>query len=591
MVLAGPGSGKTSVIVNRIAYLIQKGVPPEGILVVTFSRAAAAEMKIRFLKGQGIRNSPVTFGTFHGIFYGILKHAYSLGPENILSEKEKYQILQELAQNAAPSLAQEGDFLEEVSREISVVKGGRIKIANYYSSCCPDEVFRQICIGYGKILRERRKLDFDDMLLFCYELFVKRKDILEKWQQRFPYILVDEFQDISPLQYDTLRLLAEPRNNLFIVGDDDQSIYHFRGARPEIMLHFPKDYPEAARVLLDINYRCTGNVLEAGLRLIAHNQKRYPKKLSTPNPPGEKVESLVFENPPEQYRFLAELFQKDSKEGRNLSDSAVLFRTNQEAEGLIRVLMEYQVPFTIREQIPNIFHHFICQDLMAYLRLASGNLSRKDFIRIMNRPNRYISREAMQQAGPVVTREALLSFYEGKDWMEDRITTLFTHLHIISDLPPYAAVNFIRKGVGYEEFLQEYAAARNIRPEEMTEILDQIHESARGRKTLAEWEQAIEEYTRQLEKQAAVQETKTDGVVLSTLHRVKGLEYGRVYIVNVNEGTIPYRKAVLPDALEEERRLFYVGITRASEKLTLLHVRKQFEKIREPSRFLREILD
>ena len=257
MVLAGPGSGKTSVIVERTAYMTTEGgISPSNILVVTFSRAAAKEMKERFLNFTGQEYTPITFGTFHGVFYGILKQAYGFTAANILSEEEKSAILRELALNHGGELAEEGDFSEEVAKEISVVKGNRISLEYYYSSCCPDEVFRQIYREYVKTCQARRKLDFDDMILYCYELFDKRKDILAAWQNKFQYILVDEFQDINQLQYDIVKLLAKPQDNLFIVGDDDQSIYHFRGARPEIMLNFTKDYPEAETVTLDVNYRC-----------------------------------------------------------------------------------------------------------------------------------------------------------------------------------------------------------------------------------------------------------------------------------------------------------------------------------------------
>ena len=290
MVLAGPGSGKTSVIVERTAYMTGEGrIPPENILVVTFSRAAAKEMKERFLKFTGQSATRVTFGTFHGVFYGILKQAYGFTAANILSEEEKSGILKELILNYGGDLAEEGDFPEEIAKEISVVKGNRISLEHYYSSCCPDEVFRQIYSGYCQTCQARRKLDFDDMLLYCYELFVQRKDILAAWQKKFQYILVDEFQDINHLQYDIVRMLAKPQDNLFIVGDDDQSIYHFRGARPEIMLNFTKDYPKAETVTLDVNYRCSGRILASALRLIGSNKQRFQKNLSTPNQEGNEV--------------------------------------------------------------------------------------------------------------------------------------------------------------------------------------------------------------------------------------------------------------------------------------------------------------
>ena len=586
MVLAGPGSGKTSVIVERTAYMTGEGkIPSSSVLVVTFSRAAAVEMKERFLKFTGQSSTQVTFGTFHGVFYGILKQAYNLTSANILSEEEKNGILRELALNFGGELASEGDFTEEIAKEISMVKGNRISLEHYYSSCCPDEVFRQIYGAYGNMLRERRKLDFDDMLLSCYELFDKRKDILRAWQQKFRYILVDEFQDINQLQYDIVRLLAEPENNLFIVGDDDQSIYHFRGARPEIMLNFTKDYPGAEKVVLDVNYRCSKRILDSAMKVIGRNKTRFQKELSTPNPEGEPVRLCEYANPREEYLSVTAELRKRLEQGENLENTAVLLRTNQEAEGLIAALMERQIPFTMKEKLPNLFQHWICRNLLAYMRFAQGERSRKLFLEIMNRPNRYISRDAVV-SGREISFEQLRDFYKDKDWMCDRLTTMETHLRILKGLPPYAAINFIRKGMGYEEYLQEYALYRKIKPEELGEILDRLSESAKGMNTLKEWEEYIEDYTRKLEEQAGKQ--KKEGVQILTLHGAKGLEFDRVYILNVNEGSIPYRKAVLAPAVEEERRLFYVGMTRARKFLTLCYVKKQYEKEREPSRFLKE---
>ena len=560
-------------------------IPSSSVLVVTFSRAAAVEMKERFLKFTGQSGTRVTFGTFHGVFYGILKQAYNLTSANILSEEEKNGILRELALNFGGELASEGDFTEEIAKEISMVKGNRISLEHYYSSCCPDEVFRQIYGAYGNMLRERRKLDFDDMLLSCYELFDKRKDILRAWQQKFRYILVDEFQDINQLQYDIVRLLAEPENNLFIVGDDDQSIYHFRGARPEIMLNFTKDYPGAEKVVLDVNYRCSKRILDSAMKVIGRNKTRFQKELSTPNPEGEPVRLCEHANPREEYLSVTAELRKRLEQGENLENTAVLLRTNQEAEGLIAAFMERQIPFTMKEKLPNLFQHWICRNFLAYMRFAQGERSRKLFLEIMNRPNRYISRDAIA-SDREISFERLRDFYKDKDWMCDRLTTMETHLRILKGLPPYAAINFIRKGMGYEEYLQEYALYRKIKPEELGEIMDRLSESAKGMNTMKEWEEYIEDYTRKLEEQAGKQ--KKEGVQILTLHGAKGLEFDRVYILNVNEGSIPYRKAVLAPAVEEERRLFYVGMTRARKFLTLCYVKKQYEKEREPSRFLKE---
>ena len=585
MVLAGPGSGKTSVIVERTAYLISQGkVPPSSILVVTFSRSAVREMKERFY--ERCRSEGVTFGTFHGVFYGILKQSYRLGPGNVISEKERYDLLREILLSCDAELSGEGDFLEEISREISIVRGNRIKLEHYYSTCCPDEVFRQIYREYRRLMKEKRKLDFDDMLVYCYELFRKRPDILEGWRKKFRYILIDEFQDINQLQYEIIRLLAAPRNNLFIVGDDDQSIYHFRGARPEIMLHFPEDYPQTGKVVLDVNYRCSREVLKASQKLIACNKKRFRKKIRTENAPGLPVESRSFENPREECLFLAGELKKELEQGHSPEETAVLIRTNQEAETVVRAFMEYQLPFRMEEKIPNLYNHWIAQDILAYLKLGEGDRSRKNFLQVMNRPNRYIRRDVLTDARVDFSR--LLAAYEGKDWMQDRLQTMEVQLRIMKNMTPFAAINFVRKGIGYEDYLREYAEYRKMKPEDLLEILDQVQESARGMRSLADFEEYIRLFTEKLEEEGKKQKEHGEGIRISTLHRAKGLEYDQVYILNVNEGTIPYKKATLPEMLEEERRLLYVGMTRARKKLVLCHIRQQYEKKREPSRFLRE---
>ena len=323
------------------------------------------------------------------------------------------------------------------------------------------------------------------------------------------------------------------------------------------------------------------------LHWIGENKKRFSKKLSTPNQVGKAVQIREFQNPREEYLAVVSELRERMENGERLEDTAILLRTNQEAEGLVGALMERQVPFNMKEKLPNLFQHWICRNLLAYMHFAAGEKNRKYFLEFMNRPNRYISRDALSLSS-VVSFEELKEFYKDKDWMCDRITTLETHLRVLKSLAPYAAINFIRKGMGYEEYLREYAEYRKIKPEELSEILDRLTESTKGMNSLEEWESYIEEYTEKLEEQARKAEQEREGVLISTLHGVKGLEYEQVYILNVNEGSMPYRKAVLEPAIEEERRLFYVGMTRARKQLALCYVRQQYEKKREPSRFLKE---
>ena len=590
LTLAGPGSGKTAVITGRVYNLIRNcGVTPSSILVVTFTRAAAREMKERFLRLAGPKAAGVTFGTFHGVFYGILRQVYRIGGENILSEDRRRALIRELIQAYVRDIEDETDLMDSISREISTIKNGRIELKNYYSASCSRENFQKIYQGYQQTLKKKRLLDFDDIMLYCYELFLKRPDILSLWQKKFQYILIDEFQDINKLQYDIVRMLAKPEDNLFIVGDDDQSIYRFRGAMPEIMLNFRKDYPEARQVLLNVNYRCSRPILRQAMKVIGNNEQRFKKELTAAKQDGPPVHLRTFENPEEELSHLMEELSGAKEKGQDLSGTALLFRTNIGSRPAVEKLMEYNLPFQMRDSLPNLYEHFIARDIMAYFRIICGSRSRSDFLQVMNKPNRYISREALYETQ--VSFEALYSFYEEKEWMCDRIERLERDLHVMKDMLPFAAVNYICFAVGYEEYLRSYAEYRHIRPEELYEILNEVQDTTRGFKSFADWFSHVEEYSQQLKEQSQQQKLRRDGVTVSTLHSVKGLEYDTVYILDVNEGNIPYHKAQQESEIEEERRMFYVGMTRARTNLYIYSVRERHGKKQESSRFVEEILE
>jgi len=588
LVLAGPGSGKTAVITARTLYLItQYKVTPSSILVVTFTRAAASEMKERFLRVIKQEHTEVTFGTFHGVFFSILRQAYGIGRQNILSEEEKAQIIHGLLLNTDLEIEDEGDFISSLNREISMVKTNRIVLDHYYSASCPDELFRELYQQYHHTLKSRRKMDFDDMMVYCYELFSQRPDILRKWQGKYRYILIDEFQDINQIQYEIIKMLAKPEDNLFVVGDDDQSIYRFRGARPEIMLHFPKDYKGAGKVVLNQNYRCSPEILKGAQQVIRKNKSRYEKQLEAVCRPGDGVEIQGFETGQEEVLYLLTKIQEYQKQGYSPDDMAILFRTNTGSRTAVNCLLEYQIPFILRDTLPNLYEHWIAKNIAAYMRMAADSRERKDFLMIMNRPNRYISREALYEKN--ISFESLYQFYEDKSWMCDRIEELEKNLQEMARMTPYAAINYIRYGMGYHTYIKEYASFRKINQEELYEILNEIQESAKPFHTFQQWFDYINDYKENLIQQAKEPSQRKGGITISTLHSAKGLEYKKVFIPDVNEGMIPYQKAVLDENLEEERRLFYVGITRAKENLHLYYIKKRFDKPLKPSRFLAEL--
>ena len=588
MVLAGPGSGKTTVITHRVQYLTKEyGIDPGDILVITFTRAAAEEMRERYeaLTGGGSR---VTFGTFHSIFFRILKLAYRYTADNIIREEQQMQFVRELAQVGGLEPEDENEFAASILSEISSVKGERIELEHYYSKNCPDAVFRQLYAGYEDKMRRAGLIDFDDMMVLCLELFTERKDILSAWQRRYRYILIDEFQDINRLQYEIVRMLAKPEDNLFIVGDDDQSIYRFRGAKPEIMLGFERDYPGAGRILLDVNYRSTEEIVAPALRLIGENQKRFSKAIHTTGRHGKNVITKLWQDPGEENLAIAREIQLYLQSGVRPGDIAVLYRTNAGPRFLMEKLMEYNLPFRTRDTVPNLYEHWISRNILTYIRIAMGSRAREDILQVINRPKRYISRDAMPDE--TVSFEKMKVFYAEKDWIAERIESLEGDLRAIARMSPLAAVNYIRQGMGYDEYLIEYAAFRRMRPEELLETADELKESAAGFKTFDEWFAHIEAYKEELLRQAAQRRTETDAITLATMHSAKGLEFPIVYILDANEGITPHSRAMLDEDMEEERRLFYVAMTRAKTRLHVYAVRERYHKKAEVSRFVWEYL-
>ena len=594
LVLAGPGSGKTMVLTRRVQYLTEYyHIPPGEILVITFTKAAAREMKERYLRLTGSAHTAVSFGTFHAVFFQILKLAYGYGAEHILREEQKYQFLREAVYKQKLEPDDEAELIGSIASEISKVKNDRVKLQEYKATSCNTKSFIAIFNEYDNRLRRSNKIDFDDMLVYCYELLKERKDILGAWQRKFRYILVDEFQDINQLQYDIVRLLAAPEDNLFIVGDDDQSIYRFRGARPEIMLHFEQDYPAAKRVLLDVNYRCSRLIVEGACRVIENNKQRFSKKIRANNQEGPPILHHRFRDQEAEYECVIDKIKTYREKGGAYRDIAVLFRTNTQPRKLVEELISEGIPFRMRDALPNLYDHWIVRDIFAYLHMAQdmkqGMVKRSDFLQVMNRPKRYLGRECLESE--YISWEALLAWYDDKPWVCERIEKLEKDLKLCSHLSPTGALHYIRNIIGYEEYLKEYADYKGRKPEDLFGILDELKELSSGFKTLAEWEAHIAVIRAELLKQAREREQNTDGVALSTMHSSKGLEYRIVFIIDANEGITPHRRVLFEEDMEEERRLFYVAMTRAKELLYIFSVQKLYGKKAEQSRFVEELLD
>ncbi len=590
MVIAGPGSGKTTVITKRIQYLIQvAGVDASKILVITFTKAAATEMRQRFTDMMQESALRCTFGTFHGIFFTILRVEKHYASQNVLLEGEKIKILRDIVRDMKLDYVDEDEYIRDVISEISIVKAELYDIENYYSKNIAEDTFRAIYKAYHDKLKVMRKIDFDDMLVDCYRLLSDNPAILKRWQSRYSYILVDEFQDINSIQYRIVRMLAAPKNNLFIVGDDDQSIYGFRGAKSEIMLGFPEDYPNTEQVFLQTNYRCSRQICAIAGRLIGHNVHRFPKEIVAMNDYQITVRHCTKATVRDENEDIIENIKRYKEQGIPYEKMAVLFRTNNQSRSIAQTLAVHNIPIQIRDDIASFYDNYYVQDILTYIKIARGDDSRQSFLRIINKPLRYIKRDYFD-TNTVDLYDMINEFYRNNmEWAVEKIETLLDDLDALHNMAPYAAIQYIRNVIGYDDYIEECGRKNCIPVISIYQVLDEMAELAKSYNTYQEWFDAIEKYEDKLKSLKNNSRDNTVGVVLSTMHSAKGLEFEAVFIIDVNEDVVPYKKAVDANAIEEERRMFYVAMTRAKKYLCIYSVSELYGKEMHPSRFIKEL--
>lgn len=624
LVLAGPGSGKTTVITQRIKYLIEeKNISPETILVITFTKAAAKEMQQRFIKLTDNKIYPVSFGTFHAIFFQILRYTYRFDSKNIIREYEKANLISEIikqipdelftsinnnpfvdnnliekTQSISEKINEEKENLnnpeniEFILSEISKIKNSNQSLDLYEESILTKSQFEYVYQEYKNQMSSLKKLDFDDMVLLCHNLLSSRSEILSIWQNKFKYILIDEFQDISPMQYEVVKLLSKPEDNLFIVGDDDQSIYGFRGASPEIMLSFENDYPNTEKVLLGINYRSYSDIVKYSSNLISKNQKRFKKKINAFNKADNGVKLYYFKNKEQQNESIIQLIKQyvQEKDGK-YSDIAIIYRTNNNSIYLSEKLKKSNIPIKQKEKSTNIYNTPVAKDIISYLRFGLNQENLDDFYRIMNKPVRYIKKYTVPLKP--FKMEELLQNNKTEDYVIHNILQLYKDLNFISTMTPFAAVNYIQKGIGYEKYINSQAKqSQNFQKyiEESNKNMNILLEEAKEFKTIEAWLEYIENYSNLCNKDES-EDSNSNAVNIVTMHASKGLEWDVVILPDVNEGTVPHKKAVTDDDIEEERRMFYVAMTRAKKNLFIFSLKEERAENILPSRFINELFD
>ena len=588
LVLAGPGSGKTTVLLCRISRLLERGLAkPQEILALTFSKAAAEEMKSRFENLNGA--SGVSFGTFHSIFFRILRSRYGWNVEQIFQEEERRSILRNSIEAEKWDIPDLEEYISQFFSQLSLMNSELEQPNRFTPTGMPVEEFRKLYRAYEGYKERHEKLDFDDMLTQCYQLLREDAAVREYWQRKYKFILVDEFQDVNQAQFACLQILAEKHQNLFVVGDDDQSIYAFRGARPDFLLHFPTLYPAAKKVTLNTNYRSTERIVNLAERVIGNNEVRFVKNMKGIGEAGDKVTFFLAEDAAKEAEHIAEKIGRLLDEGVPLTEIAVIYRTNLQGGAFARELYKRGIPYDLCDNSGNVYEHWVAKDLLAYLLLAENEESDSALRRILNKPKRYIGKDLLAEA-ETMPYTLLRSFFvcpSLKGWQEENLENLRIDLNQIRKRTPYDAVKYIRKVIGYDEYLEEFAAYRRTSAQVLQEIADEIMETAKDCADVRSFREQLERLSLQMKEQSRKKGQKRNGVALMTMHGAKGLEFRAVFLPSLVEGIVPHEKGM--DTVAEERRLFYVAMTRASEKLCLSAILQRYEKERKPSRFLTEM--
>lgn len=598
IILAVPGAGKTTVLICRTANLIiNHKVNPENILSVTFSKASALDMTNRFnslfseLAPNGIK-----FSTIHSFAYNLVReYAYMTRTKYTIIEGEnagasKIAILKKLYHKANDAYISE-DKLEELISSIGYVKNMMLAEEDFKKHNFNVPGFRDIYREYEGLKRENNLLDFDDMLTRAYEILLDNQSILEKYRNKYRYIQVDEGQDTSKIQHEIIGLLGRPNNNIFLVGDEDQSIYGFRGAYPEAILRFEKVYKNARVFLMEENFRSTRNIVSLSNEFIKSNRERYDKNLFTNRLEGEPVIIKNLNDEGEEVNFLIEEIKKcDDPKG-----TAILYRNNLSAISIIDAFNRNNIDFYVRDFKQTFFKHWVVLDIIAFLSLTLNNEDINAFERIYYKMNSYLPKKAIEFIKESYKGESvfnLLRKYPGlSPYQLKRINTIEGNFRLLSYKKPIYAIEFIEKELNYWDYIFENSERLGYSIENLNLIIAAMKLIAKNTETIVGFLNRINELQDIIDR---AKFSKGKGVItLSTVHSSKGLEFDDVYMIDLIEGQFPSTNTLKEDGedkgIEEERRLFYVGMTRARNRLNLISVTTKNDERVICSRFVGEV--
>lgn len=579
LVVAGPGAGKTHVLVRRIAFLTKTaGIPPSQLLVITFTRAAAKEMQKRYLSKVPPEYSGVTFGTFHSIFFQILKRSGKILPSALIDAKTREHILQSAFKAAGIRDNRTEELMDMVSSHIGYIKNTDIDIEEFEPTELSAEEFKIVYEKYEKGKSRLGVIDFDDMLVMTRNLFLDNPTLLETYRRRFGYFLVDEAQDMNRIQYEVLQMMAKGKDNLFLVGDEDQSIYSFRGARPRLFLGFSKDYPETKTIVLSRNYRCDSQIVESAKRLISHNRERFDKELCAASEIHGSISYIPFHDAFDEARHLAAMIAEEKKRFPEKT-IAILYRNHIQSGYIAKELKQKGLNPNGKKSPASWSDNPLVITVLDYIRASVYGPKREIVIRIINRPNRFLPREGLIDS--VTDFEKWKRYYYDDEYVKSAIDKLKNDIESVKKLTSFAAVSYILYRIG----TKKDAAQKGEYDEAALEELIKAAKLFPDKASLLEEEKSIK-------RKASEVRTDTSNekdVYLYTYHGSKGLEFDHVYLIDVNEGITPSKRAETEESLEEERRMFYVALTRAKHELTISSLAKTGREEAYPSRFLKEL--
>lgn len=594
LVLAGAGSGKTKVLTNRIAYLIENGVSEDNILAITFTNKASKEMREREVKILGKLAYDIQISTFHSFGLKLLKENYGvLGYSknfNILDSDDSLTVIKKIIKelNLNPKFYN----AREIKSKISSAKNELIDIDSF-SKMEYDNNILLIYKKYLNKLKVNNSVDFDDLLVLPIKLFREHKDILEYYQDKYKYVLIDEYQDTNEAQYMLSKLLCQEHRNIFVVGDNDQSIYAFRGANYKNILNFEKDYKNCEVILLEENYRSTKNILDAANSVIKHNKDRKDKNLKSNNGIGEKVKYVKVETDKDECSYVSSKINELHNSGVKYEDIAILYRTNAQSRILEEEMLKNGIPYRIVGSF-YFYNRKEIKDLLCYLRLINNPLDDVSLLRVINTPKRGIGDKTIDALSEKANNENISLFDAISEGKELKFKNLILEMQeLAQNLTLTQIVDMVLDKSGMKEEFGDKTLDGEIRLENLEEFksITKNYEEEYGVLNL-------EDFLAEISLVSDVEEYKDEDnrVSLMTIHSVKGLEFDNVFVTGMEEEIFPHYNSInegTRDAIEEERRLCYVAITRAKKNLWLLNAKKRmlFGNVQHnlPSRFMDEI--